>query len=182
MLKAGVFFFGVALAPFTANAGPWAQPDGGWYGRGVLTLEDLDDETGYRADLYGEYGLTNRLTLTPKSEAVIYPDFTDLNRETWRVTLRRELFRRNGWSIGAEAGPVYGSAVTGVFGCEAWGGEARISGGLSGVRAGRDFYVFSDFAYIAHEDGCQRQRADRDNRPALTPQKRPPPKEGGPIH
>lgn len=159
-MRIGVLLASALVVSASAAAGPWAQPDGGWYGRGVLAVEDLDDEQGFRADLYGEYGLTDRLTLTAKSEAVVYPDFSELNRETWRLTLRREVWRRNGWSIGVEAGPVYGSAVTGVFGCQDFGGEARISGGLSGVRANREFYVFSDLAYIAHDDGCQRQRAE----------------------
>ena len=32
--------------------------------------------------------------------------------------------------------------------------------GLSGLRGGRNFYVFADAAVIRHEDGCVRQRAE----------------------
>jgi hypothetical protein len=46
---------------------------------------------GWRADLYGEYGINDRWTLTAKSEAVTYPDFTEFDREALRLSIRRQL-------------------------------------------------------------------------------------------
>jgi hypothetical protein len=143
-----------------AEAGPWTRDDGGFYGRVLYSMEDLDGVDGHRVDAYGEYGLTQRWTLTAKTEAVTYPDDSAINRESYRMTLRRQVWRHGGWTVGAEGGPVYGSAIAGLSNCDKWGGEARLSGGFSGARKGRDFYVFSDLAVIGHEDGCVRQRAE----------------------
>ena len=57
-----------------------------------------------------------------------------------RLTLRRKLFTHKNWTAGAEACPIYGSAVMGLSGCEGFGFETR--GGLSycgANRTGRKF-------------------------------------------
>lgn len=129
--------------------------------RGLVSAETLDGLDGLRADTYGEYGLTDRLTLTGKTEAVFYEDsIGEIDRQSYRVSLRRQLCFRKGFTLGAEAAAVYGNAIVGTFGCDEWGGEARVSGGYSGVRRSLGYFLFTDIAMISHQDGCLRQRAE----------------------
>ncbi len=74
-----------------ANAAPWTQAEGDWYSRALIARDTLDGAEGWRADLYGEYGINDRWTLTAKSEAVTYPDFTEFDREALRLSIRRQL-------------------------------------------------------------------------------------------
>jgi len=152
---------GAAYACDPAEAGPWTRDDGGFYLRGLVSTETLNGLDGTRADAYGEYGLTDRLTLTGKTEAVFYEDsIGDIDRQSYRLTLRRQLWAHKGFVIGAEGGAVYGNAIAGTFGCDEWGGEARLSVGYSGVRKSLGFYLFGDVAMIGHQDGCVRHRAE----------------------
>jgi hypothetical protein len=152
---------GAAFACGPAEAGPWARDTGGYYLRGLVSTETLDGLRGTRADAYGERGLTDRWTLTGKTEAVAYEDsIGDIDRQSYRLTLRRQLWARKGFVIGAEGGAVYGNAIAGTFGCDEWGGEARLSGGYSGACKSLGFYLFSDFAMISHQDGCVLHRAE----------------------
>lgn len=73
------------------------------------------------------------------------------------------------WTAGVEAGPVYGSTVAGLSGCEGIGFEARSGLGYSGARkTDRKFYTFADAAYIRQDDGCERVRAEFGNGSDLT--------------
>ncbi|KJS35071.1 MAG: hypothetical protein VR74_18135 [Hyphomonas sp. BRH_c22] len=157
----GAVLVGALVVAIPAEAGPWARDAGGFYVRGLVSAETLGGLDGMRADTYGEYGLTDRLTLTGKTEAVFYEDSIGaIDRQSYRVSLRRQLWSRKGFTFGAEAGAVYGNAIAGTFGCDEWGGEARVSGGYSGVRKSLGFYLFSDVALISHQDGCLRRRAE----------------------
>ena len=156
----GIVAFGAFAFVGHAAAGPWAQGQGNWYARALITDQQLDGVAGNRLELYGEYGFAEKWTVTAKSEAVQYELGSQFDREANRLTIRRELVSSRGWTVGVEAGAVYGSAVAGVFGCEGIGGEVQLSGGLSGTRGGRNFYAFADVAAIRHEDGCQRQKLD----------------------
>jgi hypothetical protein len=155
----GIFAFGLAVAS-PASAGPWAQGPGDWYAEATVTEEELEGLRGNRVALYGEYGFAPQWTVSAKSEAVAYEIGSQFNKEFWRATLRRQLVSHKGWAVGVEGGLVHGSSLAGVFGCDQWGAEVRLSGGLSGLRGGRNFYVFADAAVIRHEDGCTRQRAE----------------------
>ena len=155
----GIFAWGLAVAG-PASAGPWAQAPGGWYAEAKITEEELEGVRGNRVELYGEYGVAPDWTVTAKSEAVAYEIGSQFDKEFWRATLRRQLVSHKGWAVGVEGGLVHGSSLAGVFGCDGWGAEARLSGGLSGLRGGRNFYVFADAVAIRHEDGCVRQRAE----------------------
>ena len=148
------------MAAGPASAGPWAQAPGGWYAEATVTEEELEGVQGNRVELYGEYGLAPGWSVTAKTEAVSYELNSQYDREFWRATLRRQLLSHKGWAVGVEAGLVHGNSLAGVFGCDEWGAEARLSGGLSGLRGGRDFHVFADAVVIQHEDGCVRQRAE----------------------
>jgi len=143
-----------------AHAGPWAQTQGGWYARAVYTKETLDGADGQRGDLYGEYGLFPEWTLTAKVETVAYDDTGAFDRDSYRASIRHQFWAHKGWAAGVEAGPVYGSTITSLIGCEALGFEGRVSAGYSGHRKEKPFYTFLDAAYIQHEDGCHRQRIE----------------------
>lgn len=155
----------LCCAAFAGNgaawAAPWTQSDGGIYLRGAYASETLNGVEADRADAYGEYGVGQDWTVTGKVEAVAYegPD-SILDSESYRLTARRALWRHEGWVAGAEVGALYGATAAGVFGCNAAGGEARLSGGYSGQRKGRSFYAFADVAVLAYEDGCRRDRVE----------------------
>jgi hypothetical protein len=144
----------------TAGAAPWVRDDGGWYARVLAAHDTLGDAEGWRADLYGEYGLTDTWTVTAKSESVTYPDYEAFDRDAYRLTLRRKLLERGHWTLGAEAGPVFGSTSTGFTVCDGFGFETRAGLGYSGLQKGRPFYVFADAAYIHQDDGCARTRLE----------------------
>ena len=155
----------LCCAVFAGNgaawAAPWTQSDGGYYARGAYVSETLDGVGANRFDGYGEYGVTRNWTVTGKAEAVAYGgEDAVLDSESYRLTVRRALWRHNGWVAGAELGAIYGATAAGVFGCQAAGGEARLSGGYSGARKGRSFYAFADVAVLAYDDGCQRERVE----------------------
>lgn len=153
--------FTAASIAGAASAAPWVRDDGGWYARALVAHDTLDGAEGWRQDAYAEYGLTDRWTVTAKAEAVFYPGYEAFDREAFRLTLRRQLFKQGNWTGGAEAGPVYGSTVTGFSSCNGLGFETRGGLGYSGQRkSGRRFYAFADAAYIRQEDGCERRRAE----------------------
>ncbi|MCB9962391.1 MAG: hypothetical protein R3C00_06500 [Hyphomonas sp.] len=161
MRRVWVLFVGMGSVAGAAEAGPWAQAPGGIYARAIASAERLDGEDGWRGDVYAEYGLRHRVTLTVKAESVRYEGGGISDRDAYRFSARKQLWADNkGWALGMEAAAVNGSAVAGVFGCSGWGAEARLAGGRSGVRKGRGYYFFGDAAYIAHEDGCTRQRLE----------------------
>ena len=155
-----VLALGALMAAGMADAGPWVQAPGHWYAQGIITQEDLNGADGNRMELYGEYGFARNWHVTVKSEAVSYKSGSAFDRESLRLTMRRQLVSSKGWTAGVEAGAVYGSAVANIFSCEGFGAEGRLSGGYSGLKHGRNFYAFADAAYISHEDGCERQRAE----------------------
>ncbi|MEH6694447.1 MAG: hypothetical protein V7675_05355 [Hyphomonas sp.] len=157
----GAVLLGAIVAVGPAEAGPWARDEGGFYLRGLVSSETLEGLDGFRGDVYGEYGLTDRWTLTGKSEAVAYEDsIGNIDRQSYRLTARRQLWSRKGFTFGMEGGPVYGSAIAGTYGCDEWGAEARLSSGYSGVRRNLGYYLFADIAAISHQDGCLRERAE----------------------
>jgi hypothetical protein len=77
--------FAGAATSGVAEAAPWVREDGGWYARMLGAHDTLNGADGWRLDLYGEYGVTDKITLTLKSEAVTYPDFRAFDRESWRL-------------------------------------------------------------------------------------------------
>lgn len=143
-----------------AEAAPWVREEGGWYARALGARDSLDKKEGWRVDLYGEYGLTPKLTVTAKSEAVTYPGATEFDQEFGRLTLRRELSSHKGWTAGVEAGPFYGGTSIGLHGCDSAGFETRAGAGWSGQYKGKNLHAFSDVAYLAQGGGCSRMRIE----------------------
>lgn len=148
------------LACWPACAGPWVQEGGAVYGRVAVASERVEGLDAWRFDGYGEYGLTDRWTLTAKAEAIQFTDASDFDSDGARVSLKRTLWQRNTFTLTAEAGAVYGAAIGGVRGCDTLGGEARLSAGVSGRWDGSDWYMFGDVATRAHGEGCWRDRLE----------------------
>lgn len=157
----GEILFGALAVAGSAEAGPWAQAPGGIYSRGVVSSEQLDGEDGWRGDIYGEYGLPGRFTLTGKVESVRYDGGTS-DADAYRVSVRHQLWSgAKGWAFGVEGAAIHGNALAGIYGCQGWGGEVRLSAGRSGTtRKGRNYYLFADAAWIRQEGGCDRQRIE----------------------
>ena len=151
---------GACAVPGLAEAGPWAQAPGGAYVRGIASSEQLDGEDGWRADLYGEYGLADKWTLTGKLESVRYDGGT-ADADAYRLSVRHQFWNSvDGWAAGIEAGAVRGNALAGIYGCNGWGGELRLSAGRSGVWREKDYYFFADAVWLTQEGGCDRQRIE----------------------
>ena len=154
----GICLGAALLAAGHAEAGPWSQLRGDIYARANVSAERLDGEDGWRSDLYGEYGLGRGWMLTGKAEAVRYDGGT-AGSDAYRLSARRQLWSGGkGWAIGAEGALLHGTTLAGVYGCEGLGSEARVSLGRSGVRKGRNYYLFADAAWVHQEGGCDRQR------------------------
>ncbi|KCZ96151.1 hypothetical protein HHI_00690 [Hyphomonas hirschiana VP5] len=159
------FFLAGASVSGVAEAAPWVREDGGWYGRALGAHDSLNGVDGWRLDLYGEYGVTEKITVTLKNEAVIYPDAPAFDRDLWRLTARRTLATYKGWTAGAELGAFHGSTLNassddGLFFCDGTGFEARLGGGWSGVYKQRPLYAFADVAHLAQGSGCGRTRIE----------------------
>lgn len=154
-----------ASAAGTAEAAPWVREEGGWYARALGARDSLNGVEGWRADFYGEYGVTSKTTLTLKNEAVIYPDAPAFDQDQWRLTARRTLGSYKGWTAGAELGALHGATLNGttgrgVFICEGTGFEARLGGGWSGYYRAQSLYVFADAAHLSQGDRCNRTRIE----------------------
>ena len=152
-----------------ALAGPWTRAGGEGYGRAAVASERVSGIDAVRFDGYGEYGLSDRWTLTVKAEQVRFPDNEDFTAEGFRATVRRGLYSRDGFVVAAEFGAVHGAAIGGVRGCDRLGGEARVSAGLSGSWVGTDWYVFADAASRVHAEGCWRDRLEVGGAQELAP-------------
>lgn len=153
----GIVTFGAGQA---AEAGPWLRDPGDGYGRVSVARESVEGLDANRFDAYGEFGLTQRWTLTAKAEQVQFVDASDFNAEGYRVTARGSLWSRETVHVAVEVGAVYGAAIGGVRGCDTVGGEARLSGGASGQWYGADWYAFADVASRIHGEGCWRDRLE----------------------
>ena len=140
-----------------AAAAPWVQEDGGLYTRGAVGQEEVDGLTGVRTDLYAEYGLTSKLTLTGKVDYVSYTDASDFDADGWRTSLRYQLATVGALVWSAEAGALQGAAIGGRNGCDALGGEIRSGLAWSGEWRSRQIFVFGEAASRFHS-GCQRDR------------------------
>jgi hypothetical protein len=153
--------FTAATLASAASAAPWVRDQAGWHGCALVAHDTLGNANGWRGDLYAQCGLTKDWTVTAKSQSVTYPDYEVFDRDAFRLTLRPKLFTQMNCSAAAESGPIYGSTVAGLYGCEGFGFEARRGLDYSGTnKTGRKFYAFADAAYIREEDGCERVRAE----------------------
>lgn len=151
---------GTASFAQAAEAAPWPQRDDGYYTRLLVASETLNGVEGVRADVYGEWGLTQNWTLTAKAEGVRYKDAAYLDRDQYRLTARRGVWSHQGWQAGVEAGAVHGNASTSFAGCGGWGAEARMSAGASGVINDQAYFAFADLGVVAYDTGCTRPRAE----------------------
>ena len=159
MRWAAHFVILTAAAP-VAVAGPWGQESGDLFARAAYSSEQIDGADAWRADLYGEFGVSENWTLIGKAEAVRFPGAAEFDASEARLVFQRRLLNQQNFVIAAGGGAVYGAAIGGVTGCETIGAEARASVGTSGSVAKRDWYASIDLSSRWHSDGCQRRKLD----------------------
>lgn len=143
-----------------AIAGPWGQQDGDVFARAAYSNEQIDGADAWRADIYGEYGVSENWTLIGKAEAVQFPGADDFNASEARLVAQRKLFKGQSFVIAAGGGAVYGAAIGGAIGCDTVGAEARTSIGSGGLVAGRGWYASVDLSGRWHSGGCHRRKLD----------------------
>lgn len=145
----------------TAQAGPWVRAKGEAYVQTAVLVQRINRADAVRGELYGEYGLSAKWTLTAQLEGVTFPDRTGFDQGAYRATLRRQVWRRGIWRAAVEGGVVGGQAIGGTIGgCDEPGGEARVSFGGGGLtKKRRNWFVFVDGAIREH-GSCRRQRVE----------------------
>ena len=140
-----------------AAAAPWVQEDGGLYARLSLAEEDVEQLSGQRSELYLEYGLSDRFTVTGKTDRVAYHNGADFNTTGWRSSLRYAVWQNGSLAVSLEAGLLQGAAIGGRNGCDQLGAELRSGLGWSGAWRNRSTYLFGEVAGRFHKN-CQRER------------------------
>lgn len=175
-MRGAVFIILCAIVAGSAEAGPWGQDKRDTFARAALSSEHIDGAEAWRADLYGEYGLTDNWTLIAKAEAVRFPNARDFDASEARILVQRKLVDRRRFVVAAGGGVVSGAAIGGIEGCDSNGAEVRSSIGTSGVFANRAWYASADIAGRWHSDGCERHKLDfvfgleRDESSTISPQ------------
>lgn len=152
-----------------AAAAPWTQPEDTFYARTSIGRETVEGLSGWRSDLYLEYGLSDTLTVTGKIEGVSYDDAGDFNTQGWRTTVRQRLYRSGTFNLTIEGGALKGAAVGGRNGCDTLGLEVRGGASWSGDWQERQTIAFAESAVREHED-CRRTRYEFGLGQALTEQ------------
>lgn len=158
-MKAVVLLFPVLLPWPQALAAPWVQDAGDFYTRIAVASEEVEGLQAQRQDIYVEYGLSERWTLSAKAESIAYDDASDFDATGWRATVRRSLFQMSGFTGAVEVGALEGAAIGGANGCETLGAEVRTGLAWSGTVRKQDTYVFAEIAGRFHE-ACQRERLE----------------------
>lgn len=143
----------------TAVAGPWTHDKGGGYLQAAVLGERIDGEDAARLELYGEYGLTSKWTISTQFDALTFPELAGFDQFAYRATARRQFWQSGIWRAAFEGGVVGGEAIGGtVGGCSSVGGEARVSLGAGGQnKRERDWFAFAD-VIIREHGNCRRQR------------------------
>ncbi|WP_084399947.1 hypothetical protein [Henriciella aquimarina] len=158
----GLFLL-VVLQAQQASAGPWGRADEQVYARLAVSRVSLESLDAVRLDSYGEYGLDDDWTLTLKYERLQFDDFSEYDKDGWRITARRSFNLPKSLIASLEAGALKGEAIGGAAGCEALGAEVRAGLGQSaqiGKKQKWDLFWFAEGAVRAHEDGCVRHRLE----------------------
>lgn len=157
-MRGAILILSIVLPWPSALAAPWIQEEGGLYTRIALAAEEVEGLSAWRGDVYGEYGVSDKWTLTAKLEGVAFEDSaSDFNRQGWRATGRRQLFQYKGWLGSVEIGALQGEAIGGANGCETLGAEARAGVAWSGAWQKTETFTFAEVAGRFH-DGCRRER------------------------
>lgn len=140
-----------------AAAAPWTLEEGALYTRASVAREQVEGLSAWRADVYSEYGLTDKLTASFKVEAVGYDDAADFNGQGWRATVRRKIFQSGTFNVTIEGGVLEGDAIGGRNGCETLGAELRGGASWSGNWLKQSTFTFAEAVRREH-DGCRRTR------------------------
>lgn len=141
-----------------ASAGPWVQDKGDVFARLSYVEEDHDGFGAVRGDIYGEWGLTDRWTLSGKYERVDFETSNVFDSDGWRITGRRKLWSGKTWVTSAEVGLLEGAALGGFRGCESLGMEVAAGLGWSTQSRFGNFYASGTIARRQHSEGCFHDR------------------------
>lgn len=144
-----------------ADAGPWVREKRSGYWQSAVLAQKIEGEAAVRGELYGEYGVTSKWTLTAQLEGVTFPALSGFDAGAYRLTGRRQFWRKGVWRAAFEGGVVGGAAIGGTLdGCDTVGAEARLSlGGGGRTKKERDWFTFVDVAIREHGN-CRRQRIE----------------------
>ena len=158
VLAAAIMFL---CSSHTAFAGPWTRDSGSGYWQTAILGQRIDGADAVRGELYGEYGLTQKWTVTSQLEGVKFTQIDGFDQFAYRITGRRKFWSNGRWLAAFEGGVVGGEAIGGTIGgCDTVGGEARISIGGGGVtKRERNWFTFLDGAVREHGN-CRRQRIE----------------------
>ena len=159
-MRGAIVFVCAGIACPTAAAGPWGQASGDSFARAALSREQIDGASAWRADVYGEYGVSKNWTLIGKAESVRFPDARDFDASEARLLIQRRIYERRNIVVASGVGAVYGAAIGGIDTCNSVGIESRASIGTSGTLATSDWYVSADLSARWHDDGCERRKLD----------------------
>lgn len=150
----------IALLGQTAWAAPWVRPDSEVYARSSLASETVSGLAGWRSDFYAEMGVSKKWTVTGKLEGIAYERRgQDFNDQGWRVSARRQLFKRGTLVGSVEIGALQGGAIGGRLGCETLGAEVRTGLAWSGTVRETETFVFVEGIGRFHAE-CDRQRLE----------------------
>jgi len=148
----------MALSWPEATAAPWTHDDGALYARASVAQEQIEGLSAWRADLYAEYGLSDTLTLSLKTEAVAFESGAeDFDTQGWRATLRQRIFQSDTFNLTLEGGVLKGGAIGGTNGCETLGIEVRGGASWSGDLWDHQTFTFAEAVQREHER-CRRTR------------------------
>ncbi|MEL6726920.1 MAG: hypothetical protein AAFP81_05355 [Pseudomonadota bacterium] len=149
----------MVLSRSEAAAAPWIQEEDALYVRISVADEIVEGLRGTRSDVYAEYGITSRTTLSFKAERIRYGDASDFNSDGWRATVRRSLINIGAFTASAELGALQGAAIGGRNGCDTLGIELRSGLSWSGTWRNRQTFAFSEVATRNYKK-CRRDRLE----------------------
>ncbi|WOR16413.1 hypothetical protein RYZ27_07000 [Hyphomonas sp. FCG-A18] len=145
----------LALLQLHAVAAPWHAGDGSLYAYTSISQGEVENLKNIRSDIYFEYGLNPKWTVTTKVEQVRYKDASDFDSNAWRTTVRRSFQLGDGLVLSAEAGLLQGEAIGGFGNCSRIGAEIRAGAAWSGKFQKVDTFSYVEVAQRQH-DGCTR--------------------------
>lgn len=135
-------------------AAPWTQPAETLYMRSSVSWGSLNTDRLLRADLYLEYGLRERWTLTAKGETGYLPEYALSTGTALRATTRHTLVQSPQIRVSLEAGLVYREPEPFATWCEGLNYEVRGGGVWQARAAARSVAIYAEAAIIA-QARCQ---------------------------
>ena len=133
---------------------------GEWYVSAGKISEDFDTFQAERLDLYAEYGLTKRLTVSAKYERQDFEDSDVFDSEGFRIALRRSFDGPDWLAVSGELALISGEAIGGARGCGKPGIGGLVSIGTSRKVGNTNLYASAAAGARLHSSGCDRLRSE----------------------